>query len=141
MLINNDRLSHWFAGAVVSWLAFLFLGILVLHFGLNVSIATLATFVGACCVMQLAVTPWLYRARATSTNSRGRPVERAAALCVLFGAIILLFFGYLRSSYPSDIETRHFTTIGFIGTVPAMFLIFIVVAWPHRNHKERSTSE
>lgn len=141
MLINNDRLSHWCAGAVFGWLVFLFLGILVLHSGLKVPIAKIVSFTGVCCAVQLAVTPWLYRARATSGNPRGRPVDRAAALSVLSSAITLLFFYYLRYSYPGDIETRHFTTIGLIGTVPAMVLIFIVVAWSHRKRRELPTSD
>lgn len=118
MSFDNDRLSHWFAGALLSWvIAFLLLGLLVFHFWLKVPTATIATFAGICCALQMVATPWLFSARATHQNPSGRIAQRAATVIILSSVITLLFFYYLRSSFPEDIETRRFTTIGIGITI------------------------
>jgi hypothetical protein len=93
MWLDNDRMSHWFAGVLLSWTGmFLLLGLLVFHLWLKVSIAKIANFSGICCVVQLAITPWLFHARSTPQNPPGRIRERVGALSVLFSAVSLLFF-------------------------------------------------
>jgi hypothetical protein len=60
LLFDNDRLSHRFAGAVLSWLAmFLLWGLLIFHLWLRVPTAKVAMFTAICCAVQLGVTPWL----------------------------------------------------------------------------------
>lgn len=97
MWLDNDRISHWLAGAVFSWLTvFLLLGLPVFHFWLKVPPARIAIFVGICCAMQLAVTPWLFSARSDSRNPAGRVLQRAAVVVILLSAITLMLFYYLR---------------------------------------------
>jgi len=73
MLLNSDRLSHWLVGAVLGWMACLLLvHIPIFHWGLGFAIAKIAISVGIGCVGQLAVTPWLFSARATAENPAGK---------------------------------------------------------------------
>jgi Kef-type K+ transport system membrane component KefB len=143
-LFDNDRLSHWFAGAVLSWLAmFLLWGLLAFHVWLGVPTAKVAAFAGICCAVQLGVTPWLFSARATRENPRGRVAQGAAAVIVLLSAIALLFFYFLRQSWPGDIETRRFTTIAMSGTVGLSIIALITICVLSRRRKggERSTPD
>jgi hypothetical protein len=96
---------------------------------------------GRHCAVQLAVTPWLFSARATRDNPSGRIAQRAAAVTVLLSAVTLLFFHYLRRSWPDDIETRRFTAIAMSGTVVLgiIALIIICVVSRRRRDGERST--
>jgi succinate dehydrogenase hydrophobic anchor subunit len=92
-LLDNDRLSHWFAGAVFTWvMIFLIWGVLVFHLWLKVPTATIAEFTGIGFALQLAITPWLFSARATRQNPSGQITQRAAAVTVLLYAEALLFF-------------------------------------------------
>ena len=129
LLLDNDRLSHWLAGAVLSWLAiFLLGGLLIFHLWLRVPTPKIAMFTGICCAMQLGVTPWLFSARATRENPSGRIAQRAVAVTVLFSAVSLLFFYYVRLSWPDDIETRRFTTIAMSLTVALSIASFIRIS-------------
>ena len=144
LLFDNDRLSHWFAGAVLSWLImFLLWGLLIFHLWLRVPTAKIAMFTGICCALQLAITPWLFSARATNENPSGRIAKRAAAATVLLSATTLLFFYFLRHSWPDDIETRRFTAIAMSGIVglSIIALIVIFVRSRQRNDGQRSTPD
>jgi hypothetical protein len=137
LLLDNDRLSHWLAGAVLSWLTmFLFGGLLIFHLWLRVPTAKVAMFTGICCAMQLGVTPWLFSARATPENPSGRIARRAAAVTVLFSAITLLFFYYLRLSWPDDIETRRLTAIAMSLTVGFSMAVFITICVLSRRRRD-----
>src|SRR5579859_6062465 len=117
-LLNNNRLSHWLLGITLGWaIVFVLFGLLLFHFLLGVTLTTILTFITVCCALQLAVTPWLFWARATETNPSGRVAHRYAALIILGSAITLLFFIYLRRSWPQDGETRLFTSIGIGLTI------------------------
>jgi hypothetical protein len=133
---DNDRLSHWLAGALFSWvMTFLLLGLPIFHVWLKVPIARITTFTGICCALQLVITPWLFSARATRQNPSGRIFQRATAVVVLFSVITLLFFYYLRRSWPEDIETRRFTNIAMAGTIVfgVVFLAGYGVVSRHRK--------
>jgi len=139
--MDNDRLSHWLAGAVFSWLAmFLLVGLLIFHSWLRVPVPKIAMFAGICCVMQLGVTPWLFAARATRENPSGRVVQRGGALAVLLSAVSLLFAYFLRLSWPDDFETRRFTAILTSLTVAfgVVFLIRILIR--HSRRKDSSST-
>jgi hypothetical protein len=62
---------------------------------------------------------------------------------VLLSGITLLFFYYLRQSWPDDTETRRFTAIAMGGTVvlSLIALITIVVLSCRRKGGERSTPD
>lgn len=97
MLLNNDRLSHWLAGAFLTWaLIFLIWAFPIFHWWLDVPTVRIATYIGLCCVVQLAVTPWLFTARATRENPCGLVGQRAGALIIFFSVIGLLFFSFLH---------------------------------------------
>jgi len=73
MLIDNNRLSHWLAVGILIWLAYLaFLGLPIFHWGLNVSITKVVSFFCAAGLLQLAVTPWMFWARATPSDPNRR---------------------------------------------------------------------
>lgn len=111
-LFNNDRLSHWFAGALASWLIFFLIVCLpVFHFLLRVPTNLVAAFTGIFCAGQLAVTPWIFRARATPQNPIGRTALRALSIYIWFSVSMLFFLYYFRLVWSQDIETRRFTTI------------------------------
>jgi hypothetical protein len=92
-LLDNNRLSHWLAGSVFSWvMMFLLLGLPIFHLWLKVPTSTIAMYMGLCCAMQLAIVPWLFSARATAQSPRGRIASRAVAVIVLSSATTLLLF-------------------------------------------------
>src|ERR1700687_4693681 len=87
VLFDNDRLSHWFAGALFSWLMmFLLLGLPIFHLWLKIPTPTIAMVTGICCATQLAATPWLFSARATRQNPSGRIARRGIAVAAWFSA-------------------------------------------------------
>jgi hypothetical protein len=131
--LNNDRLSHWFAGALFAWgLAFLLLFFPIFHMWLKVPTAKVATLTGLFCAVQMAITPWLFSARATPQNPSGRPAQRAAAVTVLASLMALLFFGYIGGLWPRDEGTREFAFIG-LGLI-ALLVIFLVARLPPRSN-------
>jgi hypothetical protein len=78
---------------------------------------------GLFCAIQLAVTPWLFSARATSQNPSGRPAQRAAAVAVLASLMALIFFAYIGGLWPRDEGTREFVSIGLGLTLLVIFLV------------------
>jgi hypothetical protein len=65
-------------GAVLSWTAaFFLLGLPVFHLWLQVPIKKIATFTAFACILQLVVTPWLFKARATMQNPIGLRLKRS----------------------------------------------------------------
>jgi len=124
--LNNDRLSHWLAGAVLAWgTTFLLLFLPAFHFWLKVPTAKVATLTGLFCAVQLAVTPWLFSARATSQNPKGRPAQRSAAVAVMASLMALIFFGYIGGLWPRDEDTREFVFIG-VGLTALLVIVLIV---------------
>src|ERR1039457_5065004 len=102
MLLNNNRLSNWLAGAVIGWTASLFVYVPIFHWGLGFSIAKIAVSVGIFCVGQLAVTPWLFSARVTTENPTGNIAQRAVAVIVWFSLSALFFFYYVSRDWLND---------------------------------------
>jgi hypothetical protein len=140
VIFDNDRLSHWFAGSVLTWAAiFLFWGVLVFHCWLKVSIATIAMFVGLGCAVQLVITPWLYSARATRQNPEGRRCRRAAAMIVWMSATALLLFCYMPLTLVGDKDSRQFSTIAFIMIVGLAFTALVIVGLISRRRKDPTT--
>jgi hypothetical protein len=123
--LNNDRLSHWFVGTVFAWgLTFLLLFFPIFHLWLKVPTTKVATLIGLFCAVQLAITPWLFSARATGQNPRGRPAQRAAAVAVLASLMALIFFGYIGGLWPRDEGTREFVSIG-LGLTALLVIVLV----------------
>jgi uncharacterized membrane protein len=123
--LNNDRLSHWLVGTSFAWgLTFLLVFFPIFHSWLNVPTSKVATLTGLFCAVQLAVTPWLFSARATSQNPSGRPAQRAAAIAVLASLMALIFFAYIGGLWPRDEGTREFVSIGLGLT--ALLVVFLI---------------
>lgn len=119
---TSDRLSHWFAAAILAWLVlFLLVGFPVFHLWLHIPIAKIAGYTSILCVVQLAVAPWLYFARRTPQHPAGRIKQRIAAGTVWLTILMFLFFYSVRRSWPDAPGTREFTSIGF--GVTALFAI------------------
>ena len=128
--LNNDRLSHWLVGLLFSWgLTFLLLFLPIFHVWLQVPTRKVATLTGLFCAVQLAVTPWLFSARATRQNPSGRPAQRAAAVAVMASLMALLFFAYIGGLWPRDEGTREFA---FIGLGLTALLVIVLVATRRR---------
>jgi hypothetical protein len=118
-LFNNERLSYWFASVLLSWAAmFCLLVFPVFHLWLGVPNSRLVTFTSICCVLQLVITPWLFSARPTPQEPNGRFTQRAIAVMTLFSLISLVFFYFIRQTWPEDIEMRRFTTMAMILSIP-----------------------
>lgn len=123
--LNNDRLSHWMVGILFAWgLTFLLLFFPIFHSLLKVPTPKVATLTALFCAVQLAVTPWLFSARATSQNPNGRPAQRGAAVATMASLMALIFFGYIGGLWPRDEGTREFASIGLVLT--ALLVIFLV---------------
>jgi hypothetical protein len=101
-MLNNYRISHWCAGALVAWTgAFVLFGLPIFYLWLEIPIKTIAAFFLMLCVVQLAVTPWLFSARSTPQNPVGNLFRRRAAVIVWFSlnGLVLAYF-MLRGSPP-----------------------------------------
>jgi hypothetical protein len=117
-LLNNDRLSHWFFGTLVSWTVFfLIFGVPIFHIWLGFSMAKIAIAVGVCCGMQLAVTPWLYSARITTQNPDGLVRRRAAAVTVWFSLTMLLLFYLVQRGWPHNPAARQARIVMFASLI------------------------
>lgn len=139
MLRNDDRLSYWFAIVILCWLGYLgFLGIPIFHWGMNVSMAKVLAFACACCLLQLAVTPWMFWARATLAEPDRRFGHRiaAAGVWLVSTAIFLLFF----LQYGKAIDEEHLNErLVIIGSVGILFGILALTlgVWLGRRIMEK----
>lgn len=137
MLLNNDRLSHWCVGALLTWaLGFLLWGILVFHFWLGVPVAKIAAFTGIGCALQLAITPWLFSARATLQNPTGKVTRRYAAVVVWISLTIVLFVYFIQRGQPKNPELRE---ILFGTPIVAGAVALIVVGAISRSRRKSVT--
>ena len=101
-MLNNDRVSHWYLGAVLSWAAaFALIGLPIFHFWLMVSIKKIAAFSAFACVLQMAFIPWLFSARATTQNPVGLRLKRTVVVIIWLSLLDLLFnYFALRDASP-----------------------------------------
>jgi hypothetical protein len=140
MLINKDRLSRWYAIVLLGWTAyFLLLGIPIFHFGLAVPIAKIASFAGIGCAEQLAITPWIFSARATPQNPSGKIARRTAALIVwiiLFAFLIFYYFqrGWSSSSPAQPLRGYLFDTL-IVVVVVAITIVEAVLRHRRQDSK------
>lgn len=100
---------------------FLIVGFPIFHLQLKVSLATIASYLGICCVVQIVVFEWLFYARAKAQDPESWIFHRTIATTVLVATVSLLFFYYLRRGRP-DPDTREFTTIGMGVSLLLAFL-------------------
>ena len=134
VLLDNDRLSHWLAGAVLSWTAFLLLLFIpIFHLLLGFPISKIAVSAGICCAVQFAVTPWLFSARATRQNPSGRTVRRAAVVIVWLSLTALLLFYYIQRGWPNNADVQLFRACGFRTIIALAFIGLIVVGAVSRH--------
>jgi hypothetical protein len=118
-MLNNDRLSHWCAGAVLGWAAsFVLLGLPVFHSWLAVPIGTIVAFMVLAACLQLAATPWLFSARATTHNPIGQPVKRTAVVIIWLSLTALLLAYFVLHGAPPNLGARavFFGTPIVVGT-------------------------
>ena len=128
MLIDNNRLSHWLAVGILIWLAYLaFLGLPIFHWGLNVSITKVVSFFCAAGLLQLAVTPWMFWARATPSDPNRRFGHRIAAATVWIGSTGILLLCFLQ--YGKAIDQARLTERSLLsgGTAIAFGILALVV--------------
>jgi hypothetical protein len=110
---NPKRLLTLLVGSIAGWLTiFLVVGLPIFYAGFKVPISKIASFVGICCAIQVAVfAPWLFSASITPQRPEGRFTHRIIATTVFTTTVSILFFYYLRRSRPEDPATREFTLI------------------------------
>jgi hypothetical protein len=96
--LNNDDLLHWCLGPILGWaLCGLALGFAI-HSVFGVGTSKLILFFVIQCAVQIAVSPWLFRARATVENPQGLSFKRGIIVAVWFAAaseaaVLQLFAG------------------------------------------------
>jgi hypothetical protein len=123
---NAKRVWAALIGSTAGWgMLFLVLGLPVFHLGFKVPIATIASFVGICCAVQLGIVGWLMYVRNKPSSAQSWDVHRAVATAVFFTTISLLFFYFIRRSRPGDAATQQFTSITYGVTIlfAVLFLI------------------
>jgi hypothetical protein len=84
--LRDDSLLHWCVAPLFSWTVF---GILVgipIHIAFGISVSSIALFFAIQCALQIAVTPWLFAARATAGNPRGQR-RRRTQVVIVWGAL------------------------------------------------------
>jgi len=126
---DNDRLSHWFAAVLCTWLfMFLFWGVLVFHLVFKVPLFTITGFTAIACAMHLAFTPWMFTARATVQHPRGHFAQTASAVILWLTLECLLFFYFIQRPWPEDPGSRFFREIIFTVIVSLSLLALVSVA-------------
>jgi hypothetical protein len=117
VILDNDRLSHWFAGAVLGWAVSLpVLWIPIFHLWLGAPIAKVAICAGIACASQLAITPWLFSARATPQNPGGNIARRSVVVIVWISVFCLALFSYVLGQYPRNPSSKLLWSC-MLGTV------------------------
>lgn len=134
MLLNNDRLSHWCLGIFFSWIVcFLLFGIPIFHLWLGFSITKITISLGICCVVQLAITPWLYSSRSTPQNPDGLVGRRTAAVFVWFSLTALLLFYYIQRGWPSNPTAQQARIIMFVALVVLLIILGVLLRYNTRS--------
>jgi hypothetical protein len=129
-LINNDRISHWYLGCLLAWaVCFLFLGIPIFHLGFGSSISKIAISLAICCGAQLAITPWLYSARATPQNPNGFVGRRTAAVFVWCSLTALFLFYYIQRGWPSSQAAQQARIIMSVGLVVFLVILGVILCY------------
>jgi hypothetical protein len=125
--LNNDRLSNWYLGALLSWvICFLFFGIPIFHLGFGFSIVKIGISLGICCGVQLAVVPWLFSARATSQNPDGL-IGRRIIVVVVWQSLTALFLAYyIQRGWHSTQAAQQARNIMFV-TLVVFFAIGLIL--------------
>jgi hypothetical protein len=118
VLLNKDRLFHWYVGALLSWIAgCLLLYIPFFHLLLGFPIAKIVVSAGIGCAGQMVVTPWLFSARATARNPTGKVFQTTVAVIVWISLSALLFFYYIQRGWPKDSDAQLFRACLFGVTI------------------------
>jgi hypothetical protein len=123
---NSKRLWVALIGSTAGWtMVFLVVGLPIFHLGFKVSIATIASYMGICCAVQLGIVAWLLYVSKQPQRPDNWVVHRTVATTVFVTTVGLLFFYYIRRSRPGDPATHQFTSIGYGLTVlfAVLFLI------------------
>ena len=128
MILNNDRLSHWFIGALLGWAVWsLLLFIPIFHLWLRFPIAKIVVSASIGCLVQMAFTPWLFSARATPQNPTGRIAQRSAAVILWITLTALLFFYYIQRGWPNNSAAHVFRLCVFGTTIVAGVMALVRV--------------
>jgi len=125
-LLDNDRLSLWFAGPVLAWLLSLVLYVPVFHSWLGVPLSTIGISVAICCVVHLAAVPFLYSARRTAERPSGLIWRRTATVFVWFGATFVSLFLYWQSLWPHTANADLFRLVLLITLIGFWILLALI---------------
>jgi hypothetical protein len=121
---GSRRVWYWLIGSVLGWgIVFLVIGLPIFHLGFRVPISTIASYLGICSLIQLAITPWFYYGRKTPQRPEGRPVHLTLAATVGVATMTVLFCFYLRLSRPDDLAIHKFTSI-MMGVTVVFALLY-----------------
>ena len=136
-LFNNDRVSHWYLGAVFGWtIAVLLFGLPIFHLLFAVSIFKVAVSGAICCAIQCLILPWLFSARATPQNPQGRIAQRGAAVVVWYSITLILLFEYVSLSWVHDSQFREFRAI-LLSTIAGLAVLgFVALGIFARRQKD-----
>ena len=97
MGLDNDRLSHWFIGALLTWILIsLLMGFPIFHFWLGFATTKVMVFMASCFFAQLAITPWLFSARSTPQNPSGNIARRTWVVILWVSTTGFLLFSFLH---------------------------------------------
>jgi hypothetical protein len=122
------RLLFVLIGCITGWaVIFLVVGLPLFHLHFKVPIATITSYVGICCALQVVVVAWLLYARKTAQRSDGWLFHRTLATTLSGTIVSMLFFYYLRRGRPDDPATREFTSIGMGATLLFAFLFLPII--------------
>lgn len=123
MFVDKERLSYWYALAIIAWTGYTLIGILIFHCFLDISLTKVISFFVVSCAMQCAVTPLIYSARSQPENPDGKPVQRVIAAGMWFTLEAALLVGY--STYGKQIDAVGAETAATVIT--ATFALYSVL--------------
>jgi hypothetical protein len=123
---DNDRLSHWLAAVLFTWvLMFLFWGVLVFHLIFKVPLLIVVVFTLIACALHLAFTPWMFTARATPQHPRGHFAQSATSFVIWLTLEMSLFFYFVQRTWPDDPDS-HLSRKILIASIAGFFLLALI---------------
>lgn len=102
-VLNNDRMSHWCASAILGWaISSALFGLPIFHLWLAIPVTKILAFSVCAMCVHLAFVPALFSVRATFENPMGRRSGRHLIVWIWMLLTFLLFgFFVLHGSIPS----------------------------------------
>jgi len=131
-MFDSNNLLTWCIGPLLGWaLVGVLIGVPV-HTVFGVPRSSVALFVVIQCILQIAVSPWLFAARATADNPAGRPLRRWVTVIVW---LTLATFAVDSQMLDGDLTNRGAVVIFLGGPLLLGVISVLAVRWQFQKRQ------